>query len=436
MITISSGTGNTQGKFGLDNNIDTFIQSTGNIILRPTDSFIIKDYDGTTTTAEFNPNTKRVDFYGNVFLNNESGNDALVLKNQSNTNPDYRIKNDTVSDNLIIESSNKNILNATSNGNIVNLMKDSIAPFLYVGTGNGRVYDTVYNPLPPLQNNPGFNSITTTTTMTVGTNAIVNGTTTLNGPTTMNGDTTIASTGMLKAIGDALHEPSLGSTSFFKNGQTGSEVATGRIATLSDNIMLQGENRVTIGHYGEPEELASFDTSQPWNTASNFSPVFNLRGYMKYTLPAYGTNGGVQTNQYVYNTNNAIPQSINGNEGGWPLGSFLGQWFTTQTGPETYLIPVAGAQYAGWRCPTRGIWQVTFDSRLGTNLVVTPSITLAIGNLTKSEPYGIDKVTTTVVIDEDDVILVTGQSGSVTNFGFNCRMTFSLIMELNPPRNS
>jgi hypothetical protein len=31
------------------------------------------------------------------------GTNALVLKNQSVTNPDYKLKNDTVSDNLIIE---------------------------------------------------------------------------------------------------------------------------------------------------------------------------------------------------------------------------------------------------------------------------------------------------------------------------------------------
>lgn len=442
LINISGDIGTTKGKFAIDTNGDIFTQSIGNIIARPTGSLIIKNYTGTNTTVNFDSITKQTDFYGNIILNDENGNNGLILKNQSIINPDYRLKNDSVSNNMVIESSIgstfKNIMDATSNGNIINLMKDSTDPFLYIGSGNGRVYDNIYNPLPILQTNPTFNSITTTATATVGTNAIVNGTTTMNGSATMNGttimngNTTIAPTAMFKAIGDASHEPSFGSTTFFKNGQTGSETATGRIATLTDNMMIQGQNRVTIGSYGDPEELASFDTSLPWNTSSNFSPVFNLRGYMKYTLPAYGTTGGNQKNQYIYNTNNAIPQTINGNASGWPSGSYLGQWFTTQTGPGAYLITVSGTPTAGWQCPTRGIWQVTFDSRLGT----ASTITLGIGNFTTSEPYGVDKVTTTVVVNKNDIILVTGQSGTVTNYGFNCRMTFSLIMELNDAKNT
>jgi hypothetical protein len=349
------------------------------------------------------------------------------------------MKNDSISDNLLIESfvgsTVKNILNATSNGNILNLLKDSdnpSGPFLYVGKNNGRVYDSVYNTIPALQSNPTFNSITTDTTMTVGTNAIVNGTTTLKGTTTMNGNTTIASTGMLKAIGDSSHEPSLGSTSFFKNGQTGSEVATGRIATLTDNIMLQGQNRVTIGSYGDPEELASFNTAQPWNTASNFSPVFNLRGYMKYTLPAYGNpTGGLQMNQHIYLTNNSISQTINGDPKGWPLGSYLGQWYSTALTSNAYIITVGSTGYAGWQCPTSGIWEVSFNSSLGTGAVVS----LGIGNYTKSQPYGINKVTVTVAINQGDIILTTGEIGGATAF-FQCFMSFSLIMELNPAKNT
>jgi hypothetical protein len=418
LITISGTTGTSRGKFKTNTNGEIIIDSNGDIVTRPTGSLFVKDYSETTNniTVAFNPNTKRTDFYGNVILNNESGNNSLVLKNQ-NTNPEYRIKNDTATDNLIIESSN-NILNATSNGNTVNLMKDSTAPFLYVGTGLGRVYDTVYNIPPSLT--PVVNSLT------------VNGLTDLNGTTTTKN--LIVDSGSY--LESKYMENLFGSTQFFNSNEPLNPM--GRITIGSQNMYVQGENSVKIGHFNTSDELASFDTSQPWNTASNISSIFNLRGFMKYTLPAYNAPGatGLQQNKYVYITTYAT--NVTATNEGWPgtdpVTSYIGGWSGTN---NALIIPSPQGYY--WKCPIRGIWAVTFNSYL--NLALS-GLSLAIGNVgngsSKNEPYGIDKVSTTVVIDKDDQILVAAQSGTgnISSLTNPVTMTFSLIMELNDAKDT
>lgn len=424
LITISGGTGTTKGKFAIDTNSDIFAQSTGNIITRPTGSLIVKDYTGTNTTANFNSTTKQTDFYGNVILNNESGNNALVLKNQSITNPDYRLKNDTTSDNLIIESSIgstvKNIMNATSNGNNLNVMKDSTTPFLYVGAGNGRVYDTVYN-LPPSLS-PVVTSLT------------VNGITNLNG-NTFSKNLIVASDSYLDS---KYNENYLGTVQLF-NMSVDPVNPKGRL-TISDNkLYVQGRDQVRISNYLDPTEVATFNTSL--GTKNYADPVFDLKGYMRYTLPAYNAPlvSAYQQNKYVYTS--AYNAIVTATFSGWPgiVTSYIGGWTSTTSGGDELIIPSPSDYY--WRCPVRGIWTVTFNSRLNPALT---GLSLGIGNVgngsSKLEPYGSDKVSTTVVIDKNDQILVAAQVGSgnivILPGGEPITMTFSLIMELNPAKNT
>ena len=429
LITISGGTGTTKGKFAIDTNSDIFAQSTGNIIARPTGSLIVKDYTGTNTTANFNPTTKQTDFYGNVILNNESGNNALVLKNQLITNPDYRIKNDTTSDNLIIESSIgstvKNILNATSDGSKMTLLSNattnsSTGIFISGSSGLGRVYDTVYN-LPPSLNST-LNSLT------------VNGPTDLNGPTTTK-KITVDSDSFLDA---RYNENLLGATQFFNMPVSGND-AKGRIAIFQNNMYVQGVNSVKISPYNDSNEKAIFNTNL--GTTNYADPVFDLKGYMRYTLPAYNAPDAsvVQRNNYVYTSryNVVVTATSEGWPGTDPVTSYIGGWNSTTSGGDELVNSTPQRYY--WKCPKRGIWAVTFNSYL--NFALT-SISLGIGNvgsgLSKREPYGSDKVSTTVVIDKDDYILVAAQSGfgNIVAIPNPITMTFSLIMELNNAVNT
>ena len=205
--------------------------------------------------------------------------------------------------------------------------------------------------------------------------------------------------------------------------------------TGTTNLFVQGNNSVNISKNSNANSIAVFDTSAGANTRSNATvPGLDLKGYMKYTLPSYITSGGVTYNSFTYTSSSVA--TVTADATGWPSANtqYVGSWASSQAGANAYIINASAVVNSGWQCPKRGIWQVTFDSNLNPFSTSSPYgmiLSLAIGNGTKIIPYGIDKVNTFAVIDTNDVIIVTPQSGTGSLSGLNPKMTFSLIMELN-----
>jgi hypothetical protein len=159
---------------------------------------------------------------------------------------------------------------------------------------------------------------------------------------------------------------------------------------------------------------------------------------MKYTLPTYANVGGVQYNSYSYTCNIPTTLTYTGSSG-WPgqTTGYLRNWNSTQTGANGLLVDISGVTLAGWKCPKRGIWMVTFDSNCDG--LSNASASFGIGNITpiNDEPYGLNKVTTIVVISENEVIVAGlnfGDSSALS--GKVAFMKFDLIMELNPATTS
>ena len=424
-----------------ENGIDT-VQGTikgltsGTTQITGSSNVTVTDTSGTNTVVKFTGNTRQTDFYGDVVLNDLNGDTSLILKNQTSSNPSYELYNDPDSSDFTLISKTgttvKNIIDATSNGNSITLLDaSSTNPLVYVNGKKagvptlGRVYDTVYNVPPSI--NPTLGSLNVTGV------SLLQGAVTASNALTVNGKLT-----------SKLSESDMQGINFY--GPTTPSLKGGRISleTGGDNLYVQGKESVNISAVSNLNFIASFDTRQGSDARSNRdSPAFDLKGYMKYTLPSYITTG---ISPFTYNsfTYKTTPTALSGTVGdkGWPQISSttnIQNWNSTQTGANTYLVPNTSVYTGGWICPKRGIWQVTFDSGYNgfdTGLGTTP-FSMGIGNIgngtSKVEPYGLDKVSTFVVIDLGDIILPTlnYSSGLGTNIN-QATMTFSLIMELNP----
>ena len=174
----------------------------------------------------------------------------------------------------------------------------------------------------------------------------------------------------------------------------------------------------------------------------------DLKGFMKYTLPTYGVISGSQVNSYTYTTTSdstiASTTTPTLHINGWPFYPGSGScnitgWSSSQVGAMA-LIVGSGTYQGGWVCPKRGIWQVTFDS--GLNGIDDNNFSFGIGNIGPSSspfslpnPYGLNKVSATVVIDQNDIILPSANycdgGGVHIAATMPAFMTFSLVMELN-----
>ena len=420
LITTANGVDTIQGKI--------LGKTSGTVQIQGSTDVTITDGSGTNNIVKFTGSNKQTDFYGDVILNDPNGSSALILKNQSNPNSSYEIYNDSTSSDFTLISKNgstvKNIIDANSSGNIITLFDvSSTNPLLYVnGTKGGvptlgRVYDSEYN-LPPYLNNT-FATITVT------------------GLSSLN---TVTTTGNL-TVGGVLNtraqESDVQAINFYQLPSSTS--AGGRLASSDGNtsLFLQGSSNVEFSPIGNPNSIAVFNTSEGLDVRSNKeNPVFDLKGFMKYTLPSYITTGGVTYNSFSYTSSSTA--TVIADATGWPstAANYVGGWSSTQTGANYYIVTTGSVASSGWRCPKRGIWQVTFDSNLNPfNGAGAMVLSLAIGNIyttPQTIPYGIDKVNTFAVINQNDIIVVTPQSGSGLLTGIQPKMTFSLIMELNP----
>jgi hypothetical protein len=414
-------------------------QSSGLVSLNANTSVSIKDLSGTNTVAKFTVESKQSDFYGDVVVNDLDGTSALVLKNQSGSLPSYELFNDsTGNDNFVLQSKNvstiRKLFEANSNGTEITLSNANILtnPLVRINgpSGFGQVYDSQYNPVPSIGSNPTLLGLTV--------NGIANFTSDSNFTSLVN------VTGVLKATNNAT---SLSTTDFYQNITRGGSLTINTI----DDFFVQGKSSVNISALSNVNYIASFDTSLGQNIRSNATvPAMNLKGYMKYTLPTYGIISGNQVNSYTYitSTNSTIastttppPIYING----WPYYPGLGScnitgWASSQPTAMNLIITTAGTYQGGWVCPKRGIWQVTFDS--GLNGIDNTNFSFGIGNIGPSSspfsfpnPYGLNKVSTTVVINQNDIILPSANycSGGGIHIAATMPafMIFSLIMELN-----
>lgn len=415
LITSATGADIVQGS--------VLAQTNGRISVNANTDVSIKDTSGTNTVAKFTVESKQTDFYGDVVLNDLDGTSALVLKNQSPSFASYELLNDSSgNDNFVLQSRNvstvRKLLETKSNGTEITFSDASVTnPFVYINglSGLGRVYDTKYNQIPSIGSNPTLLGLTVTGVANV--------------------------TGTLKARNN---ETGLTTTEFYQDSTT--VVKGGRLTVDTlDDFFIQGNNTVNISALSSGSYIASFDTSVAENLRSNAStPAMNLKGYMKYTLPTYGVISGSQVNSYTYTTTSNSTIAATPNTLGWPQYPGSGScnitgWSSSQVGAMA-LIVGSGTYQGGWVCPKRGIWQVTFSS--GYNGIDATNFSFGIGNIGPSSspfslanPYGLNKVSATVVINQNDIILPNANycnGGGVhiasTNPAF---MTFSLIMELN-----
>jgi hypothetical protein len=404
-------------------------QTNGRISVNANTDVSIKDTSGTNTVAKFTVETNQSDFYGDVVLNDLDGTTALVLKNQSSSLPSYELLNDSSgNDNFVLQSKNvstiRKLFEAKSNASEITFSDANVAsPLVYINgtSGLGQVYDTKYNQIPSIGSNPTLLGLTVTGTATFSNVANV--------------------TGALKARNN---ETSLTTTEFYQDSTT--LVKGGRLSVDTfDDFFIQGNSTVNISALSTGYYIASFDTSVAENLRSNATvPAMNLKGYMKYTLPTYGVISGSQVNSYTYITTTNSTIAATPNTLGWPQYPGSGScnitgWSSSQVGAMA-LIVGSGTYQGGWVCPKRGIWQVTFSS--GFNGVDFTELSFGIGNIGPSSspfslanPYGLNKVSATVVINQNDIILPNANycaSSSTINASTNpAFMTFSLIMELN-----
>jgi len=401
----------------------------GTTEIKGTTNVVISDISGTNTIAKFTGNSKQTDFYGDVVLNDMDGSTSLILKNQSSSLPSYELLNNSSgNDNLLIQSRNGNtvrtLIDANSSGTIMTLLNSivpGIIPELYIKgpSGNGRVFDDTYNVPPSSSGNfPNIN---------------VSGTSTLN---------TVNVSGNLK-VSQGLDTVSPFSskiaTTEIYDWQDPATVA-GRI-TADDSesyaLYIQGKNTIQFAHLNSPDEIASFDVSTAAASRSNLvEPAFNLKGFMKYTLPTYANIGGIQYNSYTYACTIPTTLTYSGTSGwpGLPVG-YLRNWNSTQSGANSLLVNISAVTNAGWRCPKRGIWLVTFNS--DCDGISNTSASFGIGNITTSDPYGLNKTSSIVVIDLNQVVVASLNSGNSSGLaGKVATMKFDLIMELNPATNA
>jgi hypothetical protein len=422
LITSSGGVDIIQGSL--------LAQTSGRISVNANTDVSIKDTSGTNTVAKFSVESKQSDFYGDVVLNDLDGTTALVLKNQSSSLPSYELLNDsTGNDNFVLQSRNvstvRKLFEAKSNASEITFSDSTIVnPLVYInGTiGLGRVYDTKYNTIPSIGTNPTLLGLTVTGTATFSGTASVTG-----------------------ILNTRPNESDMQGINFYQNDSTLTK--GGRIAVSGlDELFLQGNDDVKISALSNANYIASFDTSVGTDLRSNATvPGMDLKGYMKYTLPTYGVISGSQVNSYTYLTTTNSTIAATPNTLGWPQYPGSGScnitgWSSSQVGAMALIITTAGTYQGGWVCPKRGIWQVTFSS--GYNGIDATNFSFGIGNIGPSSspfslpnPYGLNKVSATVVINQNDIILPNANycsGGGVhvasTNPAF---MTFSLIMELN-----
>lgn len=407
-------------------------QTGGQVSVNANTDVSIKDTSGTNTVAKFAVESKQTDFYGDVVLNDLDGSTALVLKNQSSSLPSYELLNDsTGNDNFVVQSRNvstvRKLFEAKSNASEITFSDSTVAtPLVYINgtSGLGRVYDTLYNTIPSIGTNPTLLGLTVTGTATFSGTASVTG-----------------------ILNTRPNESNMQGINFYQTAST--LIKGGRVAVSSiDELFVQGYDSVKMSAINNANFIASFDTSAGTNTRSNLTPGMDLKGYMKYTLPTYGDFGSGQQNSYTYTTtsNSVIASTTtpSNNKIGWPQYPGSGScnitgWSSTQTGSMA-LIVSSGTYKGGWVCPKRGIWQVTFNS--GYNGIDDTNFSFGIGNIGPSSspfslpvPYGLNKVSATVVINQNDIILPNANycsgGGIHDAFANTATMTFSLIMELN-----
>lgn len=421
LITSASGTDTIQGSISAKLGGTTQIKGNTNVI--------ISDSSGTNTIAKFTGSNKQTDLYGDVVINDMDGSTSLILKNQSPSLPSYELLNNSSgNDDLVIRSKDgttvKNIIDANSIGDTMTLLDSSSSdPKLYVNgtSGLGRVYDDEYN-IPPSSsgNFPNIN---------------VSGTSTL---TTVNVSGNLTVSQVLNTV--SAYPSKIATTEIYDWRDTAT--LAGRISADKDesyNVYIQGKNNIQFATNGSPDQIASFDVSTPFSTRSNFVvPAFDLKGFMKYTLPSYGTLASVQTNSYSYQNSDSTSLTYSGTIG-WPgnggsgFSSVVRNWTTTEgIGSSSLLVTSGSLSSYAWRCPKRGIWLVEFDSKCDG--ISNNAASYGIGSTTTGVCYGVNKVSTFVVINLDELIIVAlNYASAATSLSSkNATMSFKLVMELNP----
>lgn len=443
-ITTSGNIDTTQGKI---------IPSSNNIDIRSVGNIRMTNMNGGTVSAIFNSNGT-TNFMGDLNMNGS----ILDLINLTDISKQYLISNDSSTSDLIIKAKDgptiKNIFNAKVVGNQLNLLKDSTDPLLYIGTGNGRVYDTVYN-------QPTYTTTPTFTTVTTGT-LNVTGNTTLGGILGVTGNTTVGGTldvnDVLTSNGNLNINTIGGAGLNIKNGSTTlTRIANGNITLndsdayidFSDNttgknhyISFGGTNQRLIafnngGMYAQDDlnfvaqnqsgtsGIGKFDTrvvGTGTGQRNPFSePFLNLTNYgsLKFSLPTPGVNPitTFQENYYEYISSDATFK--NGNT--FPNGTYLGNWFSTQVGANGRLIASGSLPNAIWVCPKKGIWQVEFTAFMGSSFGIGKS---------SGQCFGATYVSTFSLIDIGENILVAATYGT-SLIGAGSKMKFTLIAELN-----
>lgn len=428
-------------------NVDTIqgkiIPTTNNLDIRSTGRVKMTNNNGSVTSAIFNSNGA-TDFIGDA---NMSARMNLI---NTDFSYQYNLFNDSASKDLIVTAKNnasiKNIFNAKVNGDQINLLKDSTAPLLYVGTGNGRVYDTVYN-LPPTANpNPTFNSL-----------AVITG-----GATTLGGTLSVAN--VLTSNGDLNINTAGGAGLNIKNGTTTlTRIANGNISlndpdafidftnnTAGKNhyisfggasqriiafnnggIFAQDDFNFTAQNQTGNSGIGKFDTRQIGYSTGQRNPFsepflnLNNEGSLKFSLPLQGVNpfSGNQENYYSYI---AGTNSLTG--GTWPDGSgdntILGLWDSTQNNANNLMFTSTGGKLrCFWQCPKKGMWFVEFYP--------VANLGVMIGNRTTGAPFGTGAISTTVYMDVgNQVSCVYIESGAAVQL-IGSILKFTLISELN-----
>jgi hypothetical protein len=402
----------------------------------------IKDLSG-NNTASFKTSTKETTFYGNVNIDDTGGVSGLTLLNQTSSNYKYKFTNDATSNNLMVKSIQnstiKSILDAEQTGGEITFLDDTIvAPKVYVNGsgGKGQVYDTIYNPAPAVD--PDFSVDTLT----------VSGISTFNDPVTIIG--TVGITGDLTiTTGDIIIPTDTRGINFTASGSGnwnqitfGADTPSVRqrlVGFASGDTYLQTNTKVGIQNSAGTSGIAMFDT-RPNTTGRNtyLEPFVDIiDGYLRITLPEYGTNtgpGGVigdQVNSYTY-TLLGTP-SYSASNAPWSVNTqVLAPWnSSSQTGANGRLVTASSTPLAGWSCPKKGIWAINYNSFFQNG--TTPQTT--IGNITTNEVYGDDNISTFAVINLSEIVAVyTKSGGSIGAFPGVAGppiLTFNLIMELN-----